>query len=302
MKPGPQVGTAQALGGFVLWGLFPLYFVLLDQVAASEVLAHRILWSALLLGPLLAMRGRWRGAVGALRQPRRLGFYALTAVLVSANWLIYIWATQNAHVIDASMGYFINPLISVLLALVFLGERLRRGQWLAVGLAAIGVGILVGRFGAVPWIALSLAFTFGGYGLLRKKAALPAMDGLLVETLLLAPVALLWLGYLASQGQLAFGAAGPGVTLLLALAGVVTVLPLALFLSSLQHLRLSTVGIIQYVTPTLQFLCGLALGEPLAPGEWLTFVFIWLALAVFTIDALRHAPRQTLQPLVVPER
>jgi chloramphenicol-sensitive protein RarD len=297
MTPDPRKGTALALGGFMLWGLFPLYFVLLESVAASEVLAHRILWSALLLGPLLALRGRWRAAVGALGNPRRLGFYALTSLLVSTNWLIYIWATQNAHVIDASMGYFINPLVSVLLALVFLGERLRRGQWLAVGLAGIGVAILVLRFGAIPWIALSLACTFGAYGLLRKKAALPALEGLLVETLLIAPLALLWLGHLASQGQLAFGSAGAVTTLLLALAGLVTVLPLALFLSSMPHLRLSTIGIIQYITPSLQFLCGLALGEPLAPGEWLTFVFIWLALAVFTWDALRHAPRQALQPV-----
>lgn len=287
----PRKGVVLALGGFVLWGLFPLYFVLLEDVASSEVLAHRVLWSLVLLGLMLALRGRWRTATAALRQPRRLAFYATTSLLVSLNWLIYIWATQNGHVIDASLGYFINPLVSVLLALVFLGERLRRAQWSAVGLAAVGVTILVVRFGAVPWIALGLAGTFAGYGLLRKKAGLPAMDGLFVETLLVAPLALLWLLHLAQQGQLAFGSAGVQINLLLALAGLVTVLPLALFLSSMPHLRLGTIGIIQYVTPTLQFLCGLALGEAFGAVQGLSFAFIWVALIVFTVDALNHTQR-----------
>ena len=292
--PDPRKGVALALGGFTLWGIFPLYFVLLAHVDSGEVLAHRILWSLVLLALLLALQGRLRASLATLRELRRLVFYILTALLVSLNWLIYIWATQNQHVIDASLGYFINPLVSVLLALLFLGERLRTMQWSAVGLATVGVAILVVRFGAVPWIALGLAGTFAAYSLLRKKAGLPAMEGLFVETLLAAPLALLWLACMTQQGQLAFGSADTATNLLLALAGLVTVLPLVLFLSSLPHLRLSTIGIIQYVTPTLQFGCGLALGEPFGAVQGERFGFIWLALGVFTFDALQHAPRQSV--------
>ncbi|MGB0721881.1 MAG: EamA family transporter RarD [Gammaproteobacteria bacterium] len=286
--PDPRTGVALALGGFVLWGLFPIYFYLLRGVEASEVLAHRVLGSALLLLLIFAWRGHLAKLWREVRSTRRLGFYALTSALVSANWLIYIWATQNGHVIDASLGYFINPLVSVLLALAFLGERLRRQQWAAVALAGMGVGVLVVDYGAVPWIALSLALSFGGYGLLRKKAGVPAMTGLLVETLLAAPVALGWMVWLALDQRFAFGSAGLQINALLALAGVVTVLPLALFLQSMVHLRLSTVGLIQYVTPTLQFLIGLWLGEPFGTSRMLAFAFIWTALVVFTADALSH--------------
>lgn len=226
--------------------------------------------------------------LASMRRLRRWGFYLLTGLLVSLNWLIYIWAAQNGHVIDASLGYFINPLISVILAMLFLGERLSRPQWLAVMLAGLGVAVLVGHFGAIPWIALSIALTFSAYSLLRKKAALPPMEGLFVETGLAAPFALAWLMYLGERGELAFGAHATSTTVLLGFAGVVTVLPLALYLSSLKHLKLSSVGILQYITPTLQFACGLLLGEPFGFYQGVAFGFIWAALGIFSWDALRE--------------
>lgn len=289
LEAAERKGVLLALGGFCLWGVFPLYFVLLAEVRASEVLAHRILWSVWLVGLLLLLQGGWRNMLGSMRRLRRWGFYTITGVLVSLNWLIYIWAAQNGHVIDASLGYFINPLISVVLAMTFLGERLTRPQWLAVMLACVGVAVLVVRFGAIPWIALSIALTFSGYSLLRKKAGLPAMEGLFVETALAAPFALAWLVYLNELGQLAFGAVAASTSVLLGFAGVVTVMPLALYLSSLKHLKLSSVGILQYITPTLQFTCGLLLGEPFGFYQGVAFGLIWAALGIFTWDAFRGA-------------
>lgn len=289
----PVRGLAQALGAYVLWGVFPLYFALLEGVAASEVLAHRIVGATVLVAALFAFGGRFGALLRDLRQAfadmRRVGFYVLTSVLISANWLIYIWAAQNGYVLDASMGYFISPLVSVLLATVFLDERLRRLQWLAVALAAVGMGVMVVRYGSVPWIALGLAFSFGGYGLLRKKAQAPALSGLWIETLLLTPFALAWLVWLGVQGDLGFGRLGWTIDVLLLLAGLVTVLPLALFLGSMRHLPLSTIGILQYLAPTLQFLIGLWLGERFGEERWAAFGFIWTALVVFTWDALRYA-------------
>ena len=289
----PLTGVAQALGGYIFWGLFPLYFVPLAGVLSSEVLAHRIIGALVLLALLFGVQGRFGELRGALRSAlgsaRRMGFYLLTSGLISANWLIYIWAIQNAHVLDASMGYFINPLVSVLLAMVFLGERLRRFQWLAVLLVAIGVGFMVIGYGAIPWVALSLAFSFGTYGLLRKKARLPAMSALWVETLILSPLALAWLLWLYNHGSLSIGHLGWKIDAWLLLAGAVTVLPLYLFLSSMRHLNLTTIGILQYLAPSLQFLIGLWLGERFGEERWVTFGFIWMALVVFTWDALRHA-------------
>ena len=291
----PLKGVSQALGGYIIWGVFPLYFVLLEGVSADEVLAHRIVGSVVLVALLFAFASRFGELKRELRlafgNARRAGFHLAASALISSNWLIYIWATQNGHVIDSSMGYFINPLVSVLLAMVFLGERLRRFQWLAVALATTGVALMVVRYGSIPWIALGLAFTFGGYGLLRKKARAPALSGLWIETLLLMPFALVWLVWLGVQGNLGLGHLGWKIDALLLLAGPVTVLPLALFLASMRHLKLITIGVLQYIAPSLQFLIGLWLGEQFGEEQWVTFGFIWTALVVFTWEALHYARR-----------
>ena len=288
----PRVGFLQALAGFTIWGLFPLYFKALEQVLASEILAHRILWSALLLGLFLALAGRLPAALRELGQGRRLGFYLLTTAAISTNWLVYIWAVHHDQVLEASLGYYINPLVSVLLAVLFLGERLTQRQGLAVALAAVGVLALVAAHGVVPWVSLVLAFSFGSYGLLRKKAQVNASAGLFLETLLAAPLALAWLALLAGQGRLALGAGELATDLLLAGAGLVTVAPLALFLSAMQSLKLSTIGLTQYITPTLQFLLAvLVFDELFLPVHAFTFGCIWVGLALFSSETLAGAWR-----------
>lgn len=279
-------GVLNALGCFTLWGLFPLYFKALSQVPALEVLAHRVLGSAILLLLLLGFQGRRRELCAAFQDRRRLGFYSLTTLLISANWLLYIWAVQQGRILEASLGYYINPLVNVVLGVLFLHERLRPRQQLAVFIAAAGVLSLVLGYGVFPWISLALALSFGGYGLLRKQAGYDATLGLAVETTLIAPFALLWLSVLALQGAGALGTVNGRTDLLLLCAGLITVVPLLMFLEAGQRLRLSTVGLIQYLTPTLQFLLAVTVyHEPFTGGHALTFGCIWLALALYSADA-----------------
>lgn len=280
------IGVASALGCFGLWGAFPVYFKLLGHVPALEVLAHRVLWSAVLLLGLILAQGQWSALRAEFRDPRRLCFYLVTALLISGNWLLYIWAVQHGRILEASLGYYINPLVNVLLGVLFLRERLNPRQWSAVALAAAGVLVLVVGHGVLPWISLTLALSFGGYGLLRKKAGHAATLGLCVETVLLAPLALVFLAGLAARGGGALGGANGQTDLLLLAAGPVTVAPLLLFLQATRLLRLSTVGLIQYLTPTLQFLLAVALyREPFTPIHLAAFGCIWLALALYSIDA-----------------
>lgn len=282
----PLAGVLNALGCFTLWGLFPLYFKALSRVPALEVLAHRVLGSAILLLLLLVIQGRRRELFSAFRNRRRLGFYLLTTLLISANWLLYIWAVQQGRILEASLGYYINPLVNVVLGVLFLHERLRPRQQLAVFIAAAGVLLLVLGYGVFPWISLALALSFGSYGLLRKRAGFDATLGLAVETMLMAPLALLWLAVLALQGAGALGTVNERTDLLLLCAGLITVVPLLMFLEAGQRLRLSTVGLIQYLTPTLQFLLAVAVyHEPFSQGHVLTFGCIWLALAIYSADA-----------------
>ena len=280
------IGVASALGCFGLWGAFPVYFKLLGHVPALEVLAHRVLWSAVLLLGLILAQWQWSALRAEFRDPRRLCFYLVTALLISGNWLLYIWAVQHGRILEASLGYYINPLVNVLLGVLFLRERLNPRQWSAVALAAAGVLVLVVGHGVLPWISLTLALSFGGYGLLRKKAGHAATLGLCVETVLLAPLALVFLAGLAARGGGALGGANGQTDLLLLAAGPVTVAPLLLFLQATRLLRLSTVGLIQYLTPTLQFLLAVALyREPFTPIHLAAFGCIWLALALYSIDA-----------------
>ncbi|HPF57715.1 MAG TPA: EamA family transporter RarD [Candidatus Competibacteraceae bacterium] len=272
-----------ALGCFTLWGSFPLYFKLLQHVPALEVLAHRVLGSAVLLLALILTWGQWPALLAEFRNRRRLGFYLLTALLISGNWLLYIWAVQMGRILEASLGYYINPLVNVLLGMLFLGERLNSRQLLAVLIAAMGVLVLVIGHGVFPWISLTLAFSFGSYGLLRKKAGHAPTLGLCVETVLIAPIALL---FLVAQGGGALGRVDGHTDMLLLGAGLVTVIPLLMFLQATQRLRLSTVGLIQYLTPTLQFLLAVAVyREPFTGIDQTAFGCIWLALALYSVDA-----------------
>ncbi|QQS54086.1 MAG: EamA family transporter RarD [Candidatus Competibacteraceae bacterium] len=286
VSDGALAGVLSALGCFALWGLFPIYFKLLQNVPALEVLAHRILGSAVLLLVLMLARRQGPLLLATFRTGRHLRFYLLTALLISINWLLYIWAVQTGRILEASLGYYINPLVNVVLGVLFLRERLNPRQWSAVAIAGAGVLVLVLGHGVFPWISLTLALSFGGYGLLRKKAGHAAMLGLCVETLLMAPIALLFLTVFAVRGAGAPGMLDGRTDLLLLAAGPITVAPLLLFLQATQRLRLSTVGLIQYLTPTLQFLLAVVVyREPFTYTHLIAFGCIWLALALYSIDA-----------------
>jgi chloramphenicol-sensitive protein RarD len=286
-----RTGALFALGAFAIWSGFPLYFKLVAGIPASEVLGHRILWSLLFVALLLALRGHWQGVREALVTPRLRRRLALSALLISVNWLVFIWAIANDHVLDASLGYFINPLVNVVLGVLLLGERLRRLQWLAVTLALTGVGNLVWQHGTLPWIALTLAFSFGSYGLVRKQTPTDALSALCVETLLLVPLAAGYLAFLDLTGQGHFLRGPATVDGLLLLAGVLTALPLLLFGGAARRLRLSTLGLLQYTVPTGHFLLAVfVFGESFTAAHAVTFGAIWLALALYGLDLLRARP------------
>ena len=287
-------GMFAALAAFVTWGLAPLYFRALGSVPPFEIVAHRVLWSALLLALMLAML-RFTGGftrVGAVvRQPRLLALLALTSLLTSSNWLVFIWAIDAGRLLEASLGYFINPLVSVALGAIFLGERLRPLQATAVAIACAGVAWRVWQLGSLPWIPLFLAGTFGLYGLLRKRAPVEAASGLFIETLLVAPLALAWLVWLGAQNALTFGA-GTTVDWLLPLSGILTAVPLTLFAVGARRLPLATVGFLQYLAPSLNFLVAVVIfREPLDTTQLVGFALIWLALAVYSADLIRSARR-----------
>lgn len=282
-----RTGLACALGAFSVWGLSPLYFHAVGSIPAGEIVAHRVLWSVLLLAAWIG----WRQGYGTLRsvfgQPRLLALLALTATLTSLNWLVFVWSVGAGRLVESSLGYFINPLVNVLFGRLFLGERLRPLQRVAVGVATAGVALKVWQTGQLPWIALFLAGTFGTYGLLRKRAPIDAQNGLFIETLLVAPIAIAYLGWQAAQGELHLGATYM-VTALLPFAGVMTTIPLALFAEAARRLPLSTVGLVQYLSPTLNFLIAvLIFGEAFRGGDLAAFGLIWTALALYSADALR---------------
>jgi chloramphenicol-sensitive protein RarD len=281
-------GFFAALTAFTMWGLVPLYWKLLSDVPALETVSHRIVWSMLMLSGVMAWRGGFSVLSRLAAEPRLLALLALTTTLTAANWLLFVWAIINGHVLEASLGYFIAPLVNVLFAALFLHERLRPWQWLAVALACAGVLWRVWHVGSLPWIPLSLALTFSLYGLLRKRAPIGALDGLFVETLLAAPFALGWLLWLQAQGTGHFS--GSGTIAALVGTGVATALPLFLYTVGARRLRYTTLGFIQYVGPSLQFAQAVFLfHEPFSQVALIGFVFIWGGLAVFSLDALRVA-------------
>ena len=286
-----HIGIVYAALAYAAWGLFPLYFHQLAGIPALEVVVHRTVWSLVfVLGVLLARR-HW-GWMRAL-QPRVLGAFALSALLLSGNWLTYVWAVQNQHVVDASLGYFILPLVNVALGYVFLRERPRPGQWLAVAVAAAGVLWLTVQTGRLPWIALVLAVTFGFYGLLRKVASLGALEGLALETMLLAPLGLGALAWWSAQGQGVLVQGNASAIGWLLLAGPLTAIPLLLFAAGARRIPLTTLGILQYISPTLQFALGVwVFHEPFEMARLAGFVLIWAALAVYSVEGWLAAGRK----------
>lgn len=287
-----NAGIAYALGAYFLWGLLPLYLHLLAPAGTVEILAHRVLWSLLTVLVLLVALRRLDWIRAALAQPRTLLRYVATSLLISCNWLVYIWSINSGHVIDSSLGYFINPLVNVVIGAVLLNERLRAGQQAAVALAAAGVAWLTILAGAPPWIGLSLALCFALYGLLRKTAPLGALEGFAVETAVLAPLAAGYLLWRQSQGTLAFAAGPPALRWLLAGAGPATAIPLLLFAAGARRIAFSLLGLLQYLAPTMQWICGiLVFREAFDPHKAIGFGFIWLALLLFAAESLWFARR-----------
>jgi chloramphenicol-sensitive protein RarD len=274
-----------ALGAQLAWGLFPLYWKQIEQVPATQVIAHRILWS---FATLVAI-ALWRGH--GLREitPRAGKLYAVAAVLISVNWFAYVWAVSNHLIVETSLGYFINPLMTVLIGVVMFGETLRPAQWLAVACASAGVTYLTVAHGAVPWIALALAGTFSIYSAVKKLAPLGSLDGLTVETAWVTLPALVFLVYSEFGGDGAFYHAGFESSLYLAGAGLVTTLPLALFAASVRNVALTTIGILQYISPMLQLALGVLLyHEPFAREQWIGFSGVWVGLIIFAVDGFRN--------------
>jgi chloramphenicol-sensitive protein RarD len=278
-------GVLTALIAYVLWGVFPVYFKLVQTVPPTEVLVHRIIWAVPFGALILHVRKQWPEVREALIDPAKLFWLALAALSISANWFIYIWAVQQEEVLQASLGYYINPLMYVLVGVLFLKERLRKSQLVSVLLAAIGVSYLTIRGGQFPLVALSLALLFTMYGVIRKQVAVGAMPGLFIETLLLFPFAIAWLGWLMTSQQASFGATTASLSLLLALAGPLTVVPLLMFAIAARRLTLTVIGFMQFIAPTLQFIVGIFYGEVLTPAHMVCFGCIWIAVAIFSIDA-----------------
>ncbi len=292
-----SLGGLYAALAFTIWGLFPLFFRHIAQVPAAEVLVHRIVWSLLLLLGVLTLRRQWAW-LGRLRtQPRVVAAFAASALLLSVNWLVYVWAVTHDHVIDSSLGYFINPLVNVLLGYTVLHERLRRLQWVALALAAGGVLWLTVQAGQLPWIALALAGSFGLYGLLRKIATLGPLEGLTLETLLLAPLALVAMALWWHQGSNVFPAPNASLNALLMATGPLTAIPLLLFAAGARSVSLTTLGLLQYIGPTIQLVLGVWLfNEPFGGARLVGFVLIWVALAIYSAESWWFSTRAGAPP------
>ncbi len=291
-------GFLFGLGAYTLWGLFPLYWPLLDPASPLEILAHRIVWSLLFVAALVWLRHRMSTVRAALLDRRTRLALGVCSLVITVNWFLYIWAVNNHHVVESSLGYYINPLVTVLLAVFVLGERLRRLQWAAITIAAAGVLWLTIEYGRLPWIAIVLALSFGTYGLAKKKANVGAVQGLAIETMVLAPIALGYLLVLQAGGGGTFAGNGVGHIALLVGSGVATALPLLCFGAAATRIPLSMIGMLQYLTPTLQFLIGVLLyHEPMTSQRWIGFVLVWSALALFTAESLsRRRRRQRSNP------
>jgi len=279
-----------------MWGLYPLYWPLLMPAGPTEILAHRVIWSLVVVAAILALRRHgWSWAAELVRQPGKLLLLALAAMIISVNWGTYIYAVNTGQVVEGALGYYINPLVSVAFGVVLLKERLRRAQWAAVGLGTVAVILLAIDHGRLPWIALCLAFSFAFYALVKKRAMVGAVESMAVETLILFLPALAYAFFLHQQGTATFGLHGAAHAVLLAGAGLVTAAPLLAFTAGAIRVPMSTLGILQYIAPTLQFLYGVLIsGEAMSANRWLGFSIVWLALVVFTADSLRHTRAQRM--------
>ncbi|MGP3936080.1 EamA family transporter RarD [Nonomuraea sp. KM88] len=288
--PDLRRGVLFGAAAYTMWGLFPLYWPLLKPSDAVEILAHRMVWSLVAVAAVLAVRRHWSWFRELARRPAKLGLLSLAAVVITVNWGTYIYAVNTGHVVESALGYFISPLVNVLFGVVLLRERLRPLQWTAVGFGALAVLVLTVDYGRPPWIALTLGMSFGVYGLVKKRANVAATESLAVETLVLLLPALGYLLFLQGTGAATFGTEGVWHAALLASGGLVTAVPLICFGAAAIRVPLSTMGLLQYIAPILQFACGvLIVQEVMPPSRWIGFAIVWVALAVFTYDSLRTA-------------
>jgi len=291
--PDQRRGFFYGVAAYGLWGIFPLYWPLLEPAGALEILAHRILWSLVTVLLVVLVLRRTARVRAVFADPRARLILLGAAAVISVNWFGYIWGVNNGRVVETSLGYFINPLVTVLMGVVVLGERLRRLQWYAVVLAAVAVIVLTVDYGRPPWIALLLAFSFATYGLAKKKANVDAVESLTVETIYIAPIAAAYVGWLAWQGSSSFGAEGIGHAALFTTTGIVTVIPLLCFGAAAIRVSMVTIGLLQYIAPIVQFALGvLWFHEPMPASRWIGFVLVWIALVVFTYEAATHRRRQ----------
>ncbi|MFD9909784.1 EamA family transporter RarD [Streptomyces sp. NPDC059063] len=291
-----RAGLLNGFAAYGMWGLVPLFWPLLKPAGAAEILAHRMAWSLVVVAVALLFVRRWAWAGELLRQPRRLGLVVIAAAVITLNWGVYIWAVNSGHVVEASLGYFINPLVTIAIGVLLLGERLRPAQWAAVGVGAAAVLVLAVGYGRPPWISLCLAFSFAAYGLVKKKVNLGGLESLAAETAVQFLPAVAYLVWLGSQGDATFGAEGAGHAALLAATGVVTAAPLVCFGAAAIRVPLSTLGLLQYLAPVFQFLLGiLYFHEAMPPERWAGFGLVWLALVLLTFDAFRTARRNAVR-------
>lgn len=288
-------GFAYGVAAYLMWGLFPLYWTLLEPAGAVEILSHRVVWSLLTMAVVLVAARRVAQFRAILRNPRTLRLLSVAAVVIATNWGTYIYGVNHHKVVETSLGYFINPLVTVLMGVLILGERLRSWQWVALGIAALAVVGLTVEYGRPPWIALVLAFSFGTYGLAKKQAGVESVESLSFETLVLAPLAGGYLIWAAASGHAHFAGHGVGHSVLLALTGVVTAVPLMCFGAAAIRVPMTTLGLLQYLAPVIQFALGVTvLDETMSPMRWVGFGLVWVALAIFTWESLRHRRSQLL--------
>jgi chloramphenicol-sensitive protein RarD len=288
-----KLGIVYAVAAYSLWGALPVFWKTLQTVPATEIIGHRMLWSAITMLIVLRYKYHWKWLRGAVKKPVTLLIFSATACLLAVNWLTYVWAVNSGMIVDASLGYFINPLLTVLLGVIFLRERPRLWQWIAIMVAAIGILYLTINLGQFPWIGLTLATTFGLYGLLRKTATLNAVEGLWLETAILFFPALAYLIYLESLGVSSFGHVEVTISVFLVLTGGVTTLPLFFFVAAAREISLTSLGLLHYIAPTLQFLLGIFVyGEAFSTMRFIGFVFIWIALMIYSIDGIVAARKK----------
>jgi len=284
-----KTGLLFGVGAYVLWGAFPLYWPLLEPASALEIVSHRAVWTLIFCIIILAITKALKNTLGTMRRPKVAAKLFLTSVLISINWLVYIWATNNGHVVEASLGYYINPLVMIGFGVIVLKEKMRPLQWASVCIASLGVLVLTFDYGRLPWVALALAFSWGSYGFVKKQLGLGALEGLAIETLIASLPYLLFLIYIGDKGSGQFGH-GPGITTLLISAGAVTAIPLLLFNGSTTRLPLTVIGLLQYITPTIQFAIGVWVRhEDMPHARWAGFLIIWVALSALAFDLVKSS-------------